>query len=178
MTPYIDPKDRLKKKNELMALLYIAGNGPSYRKRENFRIESQTLTRVEKSFKFRVKSVRPRIKLPDRFEELRNSVESLVNEFEDEKSKLSNYWNLRSTLEILNKEARSFADTYLLRSIVILLDSIRHISPLMLNKKQVVIVKHVADNIFNKEISREKFKELYKLLLDGKFQIIPEPKKQ
>jgi len=76
----------------------------------------------------------------------------------------------------LNHEGRKVGDVYRLRSIVIFYDSIKHTFAEELNENQLNTIKEVGEIIISsKTIGRNEFKEIYKKLLDGGFQIIPEP---
>jgi len=128
-----------------------------------------------------LKTTRPRIEESNNtkeilFEELRKSIENLSLNFKDMGLRLNNFIDLKNVLSNLNKEARKWDNVYLLRSIVVFYDSIKHAYAEELTKKQCDVIKQVGDVITNESIDRNRFREIYRKLLNTGFQIIPEPK--
>ncbi len=127
-----------------------------------------------------LKTINPRVeeidgKKEDLFEQLNTSVDSLLSNFNNLNSRLSDFIGLKEVLANLNKEARKWNNVYLLRTIVVLYDSIKHALAEELNKQQVELIKQVTTDIESKKMAKDQFRAIYKKLIDVGFQIIPEP---
>lgn len=139
----------------------------------------QRLNQLEKDVNL-LKTTRPRIEEVDTnkealFAQLQNRIECLLSNFEDLDLRLKYFIDLKNELANLNKETRKWNEVYLLRSIVVFYDSIKHSFAEDLSKKQGEVIKEIGKIIANEVVDRNRFREIYKKLKTIGFQIIPEP---
>lgn len=142
--------------------------------------QRQLLEKLVKDVGF-LKTTRPRIEESYNikevlFKELQKNIENLLTNFKDKVLRLNNLIDLKNVLANLNKEARKWNNVYLLRAIIVFYDSIKHAYAEKLSKKQCDVIKQVGNIITDEVVDRNKFREVYRKLLAGKFQVIPEPK--
>lgn len=108
------------------------------------------------------------------FDQLQQSIKKLLFNFKNLSLRLDNFVDLKNVLANLNEEARSWDNIYLLRSIVVFYDSVKHAYAEDLTEKQGEVIKEAGDIVISKVVDRNKFKEIYKKLRTSGFQIIPE----
>lgn len=108
--------------------------------------------------------------------QLKANIETLTSDFKNLSLRLERFVDLKDTLAKLNKEARTVSNVYFLKTIVVFYDAIKHSFAEDLNNGQLHTINKVVDVITNKMINRDDFREVYKLLLAGGFQFIPESK--
>lgn len=110
------------------------------------------------------------------FKQLHENINRLLSDFENLVERLNRFMELKATLADLNKGARKWGNVYLLRSIIIFYDSIKHAYAEDIDAKQCDVIKDVAEAITKKTtMDRDKYRRIYKKMRSAGFRIIPEP---
>ena len=91
---------------------------------------------------------------------------------------LYRFADLKNFLDKLNKEARKWNNIYLLRTIIIFYDSLKHLRQEEVGKmslEQRKVIWEIANKEINGRIQRERYREIHKRLINSGFRIIPYP---
>lgn len=95
---------------------------------------------------------------------------------------LLHFADLKIFLDKLNKEARKWTEKgnniYLLRTVIIFYDSLKHLRQEEVGKmslKQRKVIWKIANKEINGRIQRRRYREIHKRLINSGFRIIPYP---
>lgn len=115
---------------------------------------------------------------------LRCSVNDFLSSLDDPNQALYLLYfaDLKNFLDKLNKEARKWTgkgnNIYLLRTIIIFYDSLRHLKQEEVGNislEQRKMIWEIANKEINGRIQRRRYCEIYKRLISAGFRIIPYP---